>query len=146
MKASGPSPFLPWCGFQDKSLPSYLCFSFLFQLLLVRTPDLCIESMGVYSPKQVSLGGGALLWWSWFLLAFLLSGRWKLLRLFQWLARKVSIDSMQNPISLRAKQGRTSLSCSMPLLGRLCLQGAQWKVEHLPSASQPLHSGKKTVS
>jgi len=75
--------------------------------------------MGVYSPKQVGPGGGVLLWWSWCLLTLQLSGRWKLLWLRQWLARKVSIDTVQNPISFR-----TLLSCCMPLLWCLHRQGA----------------------
>lgn len=56
----------------------------------------------------------------------------------QWLTREVTVSNVQTPVSLRAKQGRTLLSCCMPLLGWLRvhhLHGAQWKVEHLPFTS-----------
>lgn len=95
---------MPWCGSLDKFLHRRLCFLFSSQPLPVLTPDLCVESVGVYSPKQVGLGGGALLCWSCCLLTLQLSGGWKLLRLLQWLVRKDSIDSVQNPISLRTSK------------------------------------------
>lgn len=79
----------------------------------------------------------------WCLLALQLSGEWKLLLLLQWLARKVSVNSVQNPISLRAKQGRTLLSCCMPLLGGYVSKVLSGFVEHLPFTSQPCKSGEK---